>query len=75
MRCYFHLVSHHDTLLDDTGVEVTDIEMAEVEALIAIQELRQEDSDAGETWKGWQLNITDESGRILSSIPLDTPSQ
>ena len=73
MRCYFHLVSCHDVIVDDTGVEVAGLENAEAEARKAIQELCQEDEEADETWAGWQLNIADASGRVLLSIALTTP--
>lgn len=73
MRCYFHLVSSHDVIVDETGVEVADLENAEVEARKAIQELRQEDDEPDDVWVGWQLNIADASGRVLLSIPLTTP--
>ncbi|WP_205769926.1 hypothetical protein [Microvirga sp. KLBC 81] len=76
MRCYFHLVSSHDVILDEEGVEVADLEAAEAEARKAIQELREEDSEADEDWQGWQLNVTDRSGHVILSIPLDeTPQQ
>jgi hypothetical protein len=75
MHCYFHLVSCHDVILDDTGVEVADLESAEAEARKAIQELRQEDDEADEMWAGWQLNVTDAFGRVVLSIPLTTPLQ
>jgi hypothetical protein len=73
MRCYFHLVSCDDVILDDTGVEVADLESAEAQARKAIQELGQEDEETDETWAGWQLNVTDGFGRVLLSIPLTTP--
>jgi hypothetical protein len=73
MRCYFHLVNCHDAILDDAGVEVDDLISAEAEARKAIQELRQEDEESDDLWAGWQLNITDASGRVLLSIPLTTP--
>ncbi|MGF9762478.1 hypothetical protein AAII07_45665 [Microvirga sp. 0TCS3.31] len=63
----------HDVILDDTGVEVADLESGEAEARKAIQELRQEDEEADEMWAGWQLNVTDASGRVLLSIPLTAP--
>jgi hypothetical protein len=72
MRCYFHLVSCHDAILDQTGVEVTDLAAAEVQAIRAVHELREEDPDADEDWQGWQLNVTGTSGHLLLSIPLDT---
>jgi hypothetical protein len=75
MRCYFHLVSCDDVILDDTGVEVVDLASAEAEARKAIQELRQEDEEPDDLWAGWQLNVTDAVGRVLLSIPLGTPLQ
>jgi hypothetical protein len=38
MRCYFHLVNCHETILDDTGIEVSDLEVAKAEARKAIAE-------------------------------------
>ncbi|WP_262269107.1 DUF6894 family protein [Microvirga yunnanensis] len=73
MRCYFHLVNCHDVILDDTGVEVDNLDSAEAEARKAIQELRQEDGDPDDLWAGWQLSIVDASGRVLLSISLTTP--
>jgi hypothetical protein len=75
MRCYFHLVSYHDAILDETGVEVADLEAAEAEARRAIQELREEDNAADEDWQGWQINVTHWSGHVLLSIPLDPAPQ
>jgi FtsZ-binding cell division protein ZapB len=75
MRCYFHLVSRHDVILDNIGVEVANLESAEAEARQAIRDLRQEDDQADEEWQGWQLNVTDAAGQLLLSIPLSTPLQ
>jgi hypothetical protein len=75
MRCYFHLVSYHDAIIDETGVEVMDLEVAEAEALKAIQDLWEEDPQAGEDWLTWQLNVTDQNGRVFLSIPLDPSEQ
>ena len=68
MRYYFHLVSRHGEILDETGVEVTDLEAAEAEALKAIQELQEEDPQADEDLQGWQLVITDQSGEVLGYV-------
>lgn len=70
MRCYFHLVSCHDVIADDTGVDVVNLGTAEAEACKATQELRQEGDETNEMWDGWQLNVADASGRVLLSIPL-----
>lgn len=75
MRCYFHLVNSHDAIFDDTGIDVADIEAARIEAMKAIQEIREEDSEADQDWWGWQLKVTDQSGHTLLSIPLNSPSQ
>jgi hypothetical protein len=75
MRCYFHLVSYHDAIIDETGVEVMDLEVAEAEALKAIQDLWEEDPQADEDWHTWQLKVTDKDGHVFLSIPLDQAEQ
>jgi len=70
MRCYFHLVNHHDEIVDNTGIEVPDLESAKVEALLAIDELRQEIGEEAEDWSGWRLDIVCSQGVLLHSMPL-----
>jgi hypothetical protein len=65
MRCYFHLVNGHETILDHTGIEVADLETAKVEAMKAIRELREETAGASEEGRGWQLNIVCPEGSLL----------
>jgi hypothetical protein len=71
MRCYFHLVSSHESIPDDIGIEVSDLAMAEEMALQAIEGIREEAIQQGASWQGWRLDIVDRSGRVLLSIPLD----
>lgn len=71
MRCFFHLVNGHDEILDDTGVEVSDLEMAKDQALKAINELRKEFGGAIGDWAGWRLNVVCPEGSLLHSIPLN----
>jgi hypothetical protein len=71
MRCYFHLVNGDETIPDDTGVEVSDVDDAKAQALMAIHEIREEAIQVGASWRGWRLDIVDRSGRILLSIPLE----
>ncbi|MDF2972626.1 MAG: hypothetical protein K0R61_3076, partial [Microvirga sp.] len=40
MRCFFHLMSNHDEIFDNAGIEVQDLESAKIQALNAIEELR-----------------------------------
>ncbi|MBA1159398.1 DUF6894 family protein [Microvirga mediterraneensis] len=70
MRCYFHLVSATEHLLDTTGVEVASAHQAYSVALTVLQELRDEgDSDS---WNGWFLDATDSTGHVMFSINLTT---
>lgn len=70
MRCYFHLVSSHEELIDDEGVEVTDFESAKVQALAAVSELHREYGGVIEDWNGWHLHIVCPEGTLLYSFPL-----
>jgi hypothetical protein len=70
MRCYFHLTNDDEELLDDTGIEVPDLETAKAEALNAISELRREANEAVQDWAGWWLNIVCPEGSLLHSMPL-----
>jgi len=70
MRCYFNLVSDHDVILDDTGIEVPDLQTAKTEAAKAIRELRQELSGARDDWVGWRLEIVCPAGGVLETVVL-----
>jgi hypothetical protein len=70
MRCYFHLVTSHEQILDEEGIEVSNVEDAKAQALSAVNELRQEYAGAIEDWSGWRLDIVDSEGRFLHSIQL-----
>ncbi len=70
MRCFYHLVNGHDTLLDDTGIEVSDLEVAKDHARLAIGELQQEDNGAAADWRGGRLDIVCPEGSLLHSLPL-----
>lgn len=72
VHCYFHLVHRHERILDETGIEVSDLEAAHYQAIKAIQELRQEGGSEDIDWRDWHLEVVDESGAVLLSIPLDT---
>jgi hypothetical protein len=75
MRCYFHLVNGHETLRDDTGVDVPDKETARRVALNAIYELRQEGGQDDAGWSDWDLDIIDADGNLVLSLPLNMPLQ
>ena len=71
MRCYFHLVNSDEAILDDVGIEVSDLATVKDMALQAIDDIRNEALELGASWQGWRLDIVEPSGRVLLSIPLD----
>ena len=73
-RYYFHLVSEHEVILDEEGVEVADLAEAGTEALKAIEEFRRESPSAAKGWEGWWLEVTDASGAVVFSISLNDPN-
>ena len=73
MRCYFHLISDHDQILDDEGIEVSDLESAKTQALMAVSELQQELGGIVQDWSGWYLRILSSEGNLLYSFPLVKP--
>jgi hypothetical protein len=71
MRCYFHLMNGHESIPDDTGIEVSDLTTAQDMALQAIEDIQEEAIEQSASWQGWRFDIVDPSGRVLLSIPLD----
>lgn len=70
MRCYFNLISDNETMLDDEGIEVRDLDQARAQALKAIAELREEADGDFIEWDRWHLEATDSEGKVLFSIKL-----
>jgi hypothetical protein len=70
MRCYFNLINDNETLLDDEGVEVRDLDQAWAQALKAIAELREEAEIDITEWERWRLEAIDSTGKILFSLNL-----
>jgi hypothetical protein len=70
MRCFFHLVSNHDEIVDNSGIEVVDLESAKAQALLAIEELRAEIGIEADDWSGWRLDIVCPFGTLLHSLQL-----
>ena len=70
MRIYFHLKDAHETIVDDEGVEVVGTREARIQALLAIEELQEEDP---RNWSEWTLEATDAAGRVLFTLDLDSP--
>ena len=71
MRCYFNLVEAHQTIVDDEGIEVDDLDEACVLALDTAVAMIQEGEVRIEDWRGWKLKAADASGATLFVIRLD----
>jgi hypothetical protein len=70
MRCYFHLVNSHEEILDEEGIQVSDLEDAKAQALAAIHELRRDLNEEIADSSSWHLDIVCSNGALLYSIPL-----
>jgi hypothetical protein len=65
-RYFFNIREGFEVDEDEEGVELPDIEAARAEALATVEELREE---LGADAQGIELEIADESGRRLLTIP------
>ena len=70
-RYFFNIREGFEVDEDEEGVELPDIEAARAEALATVEELREE---LGSDAQGIELEIADESGRRLLTIPFDRHS-
>ncbi len=71
MRCYFSLVSSDQTITDEEGLEVADVEEARTVAGTAITERVQEGATEIARWRGWALEARDASGTVLFTMGFD----
>ena len=71
LRCHFNLADAHQTLFDEEGVEVDDVD----QALRLAREVATEMIQSGEAqianWRGWRLEATNGSGAVLFTLSLD----
>jgi hypothetical protein len=68
-RYFFHLVSPHEVIPDEEGVDMSTGEEALSQILQAVNEFIKEALSFDE-WQGWSLEITDGIGSMVLSIPL-----
>ena len=71
MRCYFNLVSAHESILDHDGVEVSDLDQARSMARAAAQEIVQTGEARVGDWQGWRMKVVNGSGVALFSFDLE----
>jgi hypothetical protein len=70
MRCYFHVINGSARIMDDVGIDVSDLDQARSEAIEAVREMRAQDPQLAKESACWALTTTDESGVVLFKIPL-----
>ena len=73
-RLFFDLVNSHESLPDREGIDIVDVSLAKAAIVEMVDELRQEYA-ATVQWSGWTLNVSDDAGRVLFSIDLDSRVQ
>ena len=71
MRCYFNLVGAQQTLVDNDGVEVDNLDEGHALVREAIAEIIQDGEAEIADWRGWRLEAVDASGAVLFAINLD----
>lgn len=70
MRCYFHLIGPAETLLDETGQDVSDIVEAERAIFELINELFTDDPSIADRLKDWRMNVVNHSGSTVLDLDL-----
>ena len=68
MRCYFKLIGSDQTITDEEGLEVADMEEARTFAREAIREMAQDGVAEIAHWRGWQMEAQDASGTVLFTV-------
>jgi len=71
LRLYFHLISGTDVIFDKDGLEVTSLDDVRETITADIEELIGE--FPADQRRGWRLEVTDESGTVYFSVPLNGP--
>ncbi len=73
MPRYYIGFSNGITVIDDPeGTELPDLTAARLEASEDVKHLSQDRISAGRNWVGWVLQVADESGAVLFSLPLSS---
>src|SRR3982751_3668568 len=74
MHCYFNLVSTQETIVDDEGLEVANLDEACTLAREAVTEMIRDGVGELAHWRGWELQARDASGAVLFTIGFDAPT-
>jgi Domain of unknown function (DUF6894) len=72
MRYYFNLVRARETISDKVGIDVADAPAHVFEAIVlkSLAELRKENGEVANRWRGWMLEVRDVSNDVVLIIDL-----
>jgi hypothetical protein len=68
-RYFFNLRKSDDRVDDRDGAEYADLEQARVDAILSAREIVAEWAWAGKPVDGSEFQITDETGRVVLTVP------
>jgi hypothetical protein len=73
MRYYFNLVRARETISDQVGIDLADAPAQAVEAIVlkSLAELRKENGEVANRWRGWILEVRDVSNDVVVTIDLN----
>ena len=70
-RYYFHLTDGKHARFDLDGMDLQDDDAATTEANLEVSDMRN-DPDGQRDWAEWLIQVSDETGRTVISLPIDT---
>jgi hypothetical protein len=70
MRLYFRVVSDFAEIPDTDGLGVRDTSEVRSQILKALEAIRKEKPHLFEEGGGWRVDVADDSGQVLFSVPL-----
>ena len=68
MHVYFHLVNGSESIRDEEGVEVSDLQQAKSAAISVVREMRSEKSGEVPDGAGWRLAAAGQAGALLFTL-------
>jgi hypothetical protein len=69
-RYYLHIRSGDELIVDEEGSDLPDLEAAREETLLGARDMLVENFRAGEALDGDVVEITDEGGNLLDTVPV-----
>ena len=72
MRLYFHLVNSDEKILDNEGVDISNLDEARTQALETVAQFAASGEIGPESLTAWRLEATDSSGAVAFTINLDS---